>query len=101
MNTSDKTHRHPRITRAYAKSQIAVEKITVDTELLVVFAIVKLKCGQRLVADAIVANSATFDAECGTQIVRDKIIDQIIKLEMYDLRKKLYEQKQKEVGHAD
>jgi hypothetical protein len=95
MDTSDDTIRHPRITKATAKALIAMEKIIIDTDMSVVICMVRLTNGQRLVADAIVANYKTFDPERGTQIARAKIIDEIIRLEMYDLRKKLHEQKTK------
>lgn len=91
MNTSDDQLHHPRITRAYAKSLIVVEKITVESELSVVVIIVKLKNNQRVVGDAIVANPNTFDPDRGIHIAREKIIDKIIQLEMYLLRTKLAE----------
>ena len=101
MDTGDDTNRHPRITKATAKALIAMEKIIIDTDMSVVICMVRLKNGQRCVAHAIVANHKTFDPERGTQIARAKIIEEIIQLEMYDLRKKLYDQKLKEVGNAD
>lgn len=101
MDTGNDRLSHPRITKAYAKSLIAVEKITVDTDLSVVVIIVKLKNEQRFVADAIVANQNTFDPNRGIQIARDKIIDQIVRAEMYQLRTKLSEQKLKEVNNVD
>lgn len=101
MNTSDDQTRHPRITRATAKALIAMEKVIIDTDMSMVVIMVKLVNGQRVLGEAIVANHERFDPERGTQIARDKIIDEIIRLEMYDLRKKLHAQKLKEVGHAD
>ena len=101
MNTSDDPTRHPRITKATAKALIALEKVIIDTDMSMVVIMVRLTNGQRLLGEAIVANHERFDPERGTQIARAKIIDQIIKLEMYDLRKKLYDQKLKEVGDAD
>jgi hypothetical protein len=101
MDTSDDNPRHPRITKATAKALIAMEKIIIDTDMSVVVVMVRLKNGERLVADAIVANYKTFDPERGTQIARAKIINEIIRLEMYDLRKKLHADKLKEVGNAD
>lgn len=101
MDTEDAAPRHPRITKAYAKSLIVMEKIIVDADMSVVICMVKLKNNQRLIADAIVANMGTFDPERGTQIARDKIIKKIIELEMYQLRTKLSETKHKEVNHVD
>lgn len=92
---------YPRITKAYARSLIAKEQIIVDHEMSVVICIVKLTNKHRLVTDAIVANSSLFDPEKGTQIARDKMIEKIMELEMYQLRTHLYEQRQKEVNNVD
>lgn len=101
MDNGDDLQRHPRITKAYARSLIDKEKIIIDAEMSVVICIVKLKNNHRLIGEAIVANRDTFDAERGTQIARDKVIEQIIQAEMYQLRTKLYEQKHKEVNDVD
>lgn len=86
----------PRITKAYAKSLIASEKIIVVEEMSVVLCVVKLVNEHRLVADAIVANCNTFNAERGANIARAKIIEKIIDREMYLLRTKLHEQRLEE-----
>ena len=78
-----------------------MEKVIIDTDMSVVVILVKLTNGQRLIGEAIVANHERFDPVRGTQIARAKIINEIIRLEMYDLRKKLHDQKLKEVGNAD
>lgn len=101
MDNGDDTQRLPRITKAYAKSLIAMERIVVDTDMSVVIVMVKLKNRQRFVADAIVANTEIFDPERGTQIAREKIYRKIIDAEMYQLRTKLHEQKNKEVNDVD
>lgn len=101
MNTVDDVKRHPRITKAYAKSLIETEKIVVDHELSVVICIVRLKNNHRLVGTALVANHKTFDPDIGTKIARDKVLKQIIQDEMYVLRTKLSAHVQKEVGNAD
>lgn len=101
MDTEDAPKRHPRITKAYAKSLIDVEKIIIDADMSVVVVMVKLKNKQRFVADAIVANTEIFDPERGTQIAREKIYRKIIDAEMYLLRTKLSEANLKEVNNVD
>lgn len=91
----------PRITKAYAKSLIAKERIIVDEEMSVVICIVKLTNEHRLVAEAIVANCNIFNAARGTAIVRAKIIEKIIDREMYLLRAKLHEQRLAENQHGE
>lgn len=91
---------YPRITKAYAKSLIAKEKIIADPEMCIVVCIVQLKNEHRLITDAIVANSGLFDAEKGTQIARDKMINKIMDLEMYQLRTHLHEDRMKEVTNV-
>ncbi|BEG72728.1 hypothetical protein [Pseudomonas phage PA1C] len=82
---------HPRITKAYAKSLIVKEKIISDPEMLVTVCITKLRNGHRIVTDAIVANKAAFDSKRGVVVARRKAIEEIIRLELYLLRDKLYE----------
>lgn len=91
---------YPRITKGYAKSLIAQEQIIVNAEMCVVICIVKLTNGHRLITDAIVANSGVFNADKGTQIAREKMIDKIMDLEMYQLRTRLQEDRIKEVPNA-
>lgn len=83
--------RHPRITKAYAKSLIVEEKSIIETSMSVVIYIVRLKNNHRFVGDAIVANPSAFEAEKGLAIAKAKVIDQIMKAEMYQLRTKLNE----------
>lgn len=101
MANGDEPLRHPRITKAYARSLIDVEKIIIDHDMSVVICLVKLKSEHRVIGTAIVANRNTFEEARGTKIARDKVIDQIIQSEMYQLRSKIHEQKQKEVSNAD
>lgn len=91
-STDGSTLRHPRVTKAYAESLIAVEKYHVDEELAVVICLVRLKTGQRTVGEAIVANTDMFDIERGKSVARKKVIKAIMESEMYVLRTKLYEQ---------
>lgn len=90
MNTSD-VPIHPRITRAYAESLIKAEKIFADPEMSVVICVARLKNRHRVVGTAIVANQKLYDYDTGVAIARGKVIDQIIKDEMYVLRTKLSE----------
>lgn len=89
----------PRVTKAYAKSLIVKERMVVDHEMCIVVCMVKLVNGHRLTAEAIVANNSSFDPEKGETIAREKVIDKIINLEMYNLRSKLHEHKLKEASN--
>lgn len=91
-STDGNTLRHPRVTKAYAESLIAVEKYHYDEELAVVICLVKLVNGQRAVGEAIVANPELFDLERGKSVARKKVIKEIMENEMYLLRSKLHEQ---------
>lgn len=92
---------YPRITKGYAKSLIAKEQIIINAEMCVVICIVRLNNGHRLVTHAIVANSGLFDADKGTQIAREKMINTIMDLEMYQMRTRLQEERTKEITHAE
>lgn len=92
---------YPRITKSYAKSLIAEEKIIIDVDMCVVICIAKLVNDHRLITHAIVANSGLFDADKGTQIARDKMLDVIMDLEMYQMRTCLQEERSKEITHAE
>ncbi len=99
MNTSD-VPVHPRITRAYAESLIKAEKIFSDSDMSVVICVARLKNNHRVIGTAVVANQKLFDRDKGVTIARGKVIDQIIKDEMYVLRSKLSELNE-DATHAD
>lgn len=100
MDSVDKSV-YPRITKSYARSLIKKEQIVIDHEMSVVICIVKLVNNHRLITDAIVANSSLFDPDKGTQIAREKMIERIMELEMYQMRTHLHEQRLKEVNRVD
>lgn len=92
---------YPRITKGYAKSLIAEEEIIACPKMCVVVCMVRLTNGHRLLTDAIVANSGLFDPDKGTQIAREKMINKIMDLEMYQMRTRLTEERTKEVTHVE
>lgn len=83
---------HPRVTKEYANSLIAIEKYDVDRELCIVTCRVMLHNKQRFTGEAIVANHELFNEERGKRVARNKVIEKIIEAELYVLRVKLYEQ---------